>query len=291
MLTLREGIIELYKKVATSIPKDVEEALKAALSKETDPQKKDSLHTLLNIIAVARTSARPVCEDTGFPVFFVKVPKGLSHQHIREVILEATRIATQKIPLRPNAVDSVTGHNSGDNVGEYFPMVYIEEIDGPSLTVELMLRGGKCENLGKTYALPSTLRFGKSAPGDENRLAERDLDGVRNCVLDAVCQSSGKGCPPYSIGVAIGGARDQVALLSRMQLMRKINDTNANGTISQLETALLQDINNLGRDLSEFGAATTALGVKITAAHRHPESYFVDVSFSCWAHRRGKLIW
>lgn len=300
MLKLRDGIIELYKKVATSIPSDVEEALKNAYSRETSPLAKGSMEIILNNISLARTTSRPICQDTGFPVFFIKVPRGISHQLVKETVIEATRISTKKVPLRPNAVDIVTGKNTGDNTGDYFPLIYMDETEDQSLTVDLMLKGGGCENLGQTYKLPIVLSVERQASSVERTthdasrltiLAERDFDGVRKCVLDAVFKAQGKGCPPYTIGVAIGGAKDQVAFLSKRQLMRRLTDTHSDNAITELERMILSDINSLGIGTAGLGGETTAIGVKIGAGHRHPASYFVDVSFSCWANRRGRLIW
>lgn len=299
MLKLRDGIVELYKKVATSIPSDVEDALKKTYSDETEPLAKESLQIILKNISVARATSRPVCQDTGFPVFYVKIPKGLSYQHIRDVIVDATRIATNKIPLRPNAVDVITEKNTGDNVGTYFPLIYIEETEDQTLTVDLMLKGGGCENLGQTYKLPAKLDYQNIVPASSAVLkkseaefaAERDFDGIRKCILDAVYKAQGRGCPPYTLGVAIGGAKDQVTVLSKKQLMRRLYDKHPNDMISNLETLALTDINSLGIGTAGFGGKTTAIGVKIAAAHRHPASYFVDISFSCWANRRGRLVW
>lgn len=286
MLKLRDGIIELYKKVATSIPSDVEDALKAACEHEAEPLAKESLNIILQNIKIARTTARPICQDTGFPVFYVKIPKGLSHQLIKDVIIDATRIATSKIPLRPNAVDVITEKNTGDNVGDYFPFIYTEETEDQFLEVNLMLKGGGCENIGQTYKLPQSL-----SENNFEIIAERDSEGIRRCALDAVFKAQGKGCPPYTIGIAIGGAKDQVAFLSKKQLIRRIPDTHPNARIAGLEKTILNDINSLFIGTAGLGGATTAIGVKIATAHRHPASYFVDVSFSCWANRRGRLIW
>lgn len=309
MLKLRDGIVELYKKVATSIPTDVEDALKKALSIETGPAAKESLDIILQNISLARTSARPICQDTGFPVFFVRLPIGLTHKLIRDIIDDATRIATGKIPLRPNAIDPVTEKNSGDNVGNYFPLVYIEETADQSLAVDLMLKGGGSENLGQTYKLPATLSVesysviaskkldiqASTQSAESNNAitftAERDFEGIRKCVLDAVFKAQGRGCPPYTVGVAIGGAKDQVALLSKKQFLRRLHDSHPDPKVAGLEARLLEDINSLGIGPAGLGGKTTALGVKIATAHRHPASYFVDVSFSCWANRRGRLIW
>ncbi len=285
MLKLRDGIVELYRKVAISVPKDIEEALKAACSKDTLIAG-ESLDSVLEKISLARTGSCPICEDTGFPVFFVKVPMGLGHRAIREVIVDATRLATKRVPLTPNAVSSITDINSGDNVGDAFPLVYIDETDEQTLTVDLMLKSGQSENLGQMYKLPASLNM----DGIEVA-AGRDFDGVVKCVLDAVSRARGVGCPPYTIGVAIGGARDQVTILSKKQLMRRLHDVHPDPAIAGLEVKILNEVNSLDSRPPRAVGQTAALGVKITAAHRHPESYFVDVSFACWAHRRGRLIW
>ncbi|MFA5353602.1 MAG: fumarate hydratase [Thermodesulfovibrionales bacterium] len=281
-LKLRDGIVELYTKVATSLPRDVEDALKAALEGEKSPLAKESLEIILQNISLARRTCRPLCQDTGFPVFYARIPEGLSHRLVRDLILEATRVATDRIPLRPNAIDTVTEKNTGDNVGELFPLIYTEETDRQSLEVDLMLKGGGCENLGQTYKLPMSFETGT---------AERDLEGVRRCVLDAVFKAQGRGCAPYTIGVAIGGAKDQVTYLSKKQLLRRITDRHPSDLIAALEERLVREINGLGIGAAGLGGNTTALGVKIGTGSRHPASYFVDVSFSCWANRRGRLVW
>ncbi|MDA8432131.1 MAG: fumarate hydratase [Nitrospiraceae bacterium] len=281
MLRLRDGVVELYKKVATSLPPDVEEALRSARTAEEEGSAAaSSLSVMLENVRMARENVKPICQDTGVPVFFVKVPAGLSQLDLRETIFDATRIATAKVPLRPNAVDSVTEKNSGDNTGAGFPIVYMEETRSGTLSIDLMLKGGGCENIGQLYKLPI-----------EELGAQRDLDGVRRCVLDAIQKAQGRGCPPYVVGVGIGAAKDQVTRLAKDQLMRKLTDVSPNEALAALEKRLLAEINALGIGPQGLGGKTTALGVKIGVNHRHPASYFVDVSVSCWAHRRGRLIW
>lgn len=289
MLTLRDGIVELYKKAATSLPKDIEEALRASGAAEQDGETRTRLDEAVSRIITCRTTAVPVCADSGHPVFFVQVPKGLSHQHIREVIEEATRAATKKIPLQPNAVDAVTGENTGDNVGSHFPLVYTEETDSHSLVVDLMLRGGDCEAQGRTYSLPRSF---SQQSGTDGGYAEagRDFAGVALCVREALREAQGRLCPPYILGVAVGGSRDHVAFLSKKQLLRRLPDSSTVPAIAQLEADLLREINEI--NTAATGSLTPlVLGIKATAAHRHPDSYFVDISFACWAHRRARLIW
>lgn len=280
MLKLRDGIVELYKKVATSIPPDVEEAMKKALSSEENPEARESLSKIALTIQKSRQTPRPACIDTGIPTFKVKVPRGLSHTEITNTIREATAIATRKVPLGLSAVDILTGENSGDNTGLGFPVIYLSEAPDDTLTVDLMLRAGECENYGRTYSLPV-----------EELNAGRDLEGVRKCALDCVKEAGGKGCPPYTIGVGIGGTRDQVAVLAAHQLFRKLSDESEYPVIKELEQRLLNEVNTLGIGPLGNGGNTTAIGVKIGINHRHPEAYLVEVGLSCWANRRGRLIW
>lgn len=279
MLKLRDEIVKLYKKAATSLPSDVEAALKSAHAEERS-NAKAALAAILENIRLARKTERPICQDTGVPVFFLKVPFGISHLELKSNIIEATRIATEKVPLRANAVDVLTDKNSGDNTCIGFPVIYLEETRGSKLLVDLMLKGSGCENIGQLYRLPA-----------EELKAERDLEGVRKCVLDAMYRAQGKGCPPYIIGVGIGASKDQVTRLAKEQLMRKLEDTNRHEVLSVLEERLLGDINQLGIGPLGLGGKTTAIGVKIGVNHRHPASYFVDVSICCWANRRARLIW
>ncbi len=281
MLKLRDGIIELYRKVATSLPPDVEDALKSAyIIEENGSNAKQALSTVLENILLARETSRPICQDTGVPVFYVKVPIGLSQVELKDTIIESTRIATEKIPLRGNAVDIITDKNTGDNTGKGFPVIYFEETHDSTLTIDLMLKGSGCENTGQIYKLPV-----------EELGAERNLEGVRRCVLDAIHKAQGRGCPPYTLGVGIGASKDQVTRLAKDQLIRKLTDTNGAPVLADLEKRLLNEINQLGIGPLGFGGKTTAIGVKVGVNHRHPASYFVDISVCCWANRRGRLIW
>jgi fumarate hydratase class I len=281
LLKLRDGIVELYRKVATSLPPDIEEALKRSYEIEADSSKaKLSLGIILENIRLARETARPICQDTGVPVFFVKVPVGLSQIDLVNTILDSTRIATEKIPLRPNAVDIITEKNSGDNTGIGFPVIYIEETPKSTLSIDLMLKGAGCENAGQIYKLPV-----------QELNAQRDIEGVKKCVIDTVQKAQGKACPPYILGVGVGASKDQVARLAKEQLLRKLSDINKIEELQKYEIDILNNTNELGIGIMGFGGKTTAIGVKVGVNHRHPASYFVDVSVSCWATRRGRLIW
>jgi fumarate hydratase class I len=281
MGTLHRELIKLYRKAATSLPRDVEDSLRRAAKAEKDGSTaKSALSAILENIRIARETERPLCQDTGVPVFFVKVPRKQGQLELKNTIIESTRIATEEVPLRPNAVDILSDKNSGDNTGIGFPIIYFEESQNRAITIELMLKGSGCENVSQLYKLPL-----------EELRAERDLDGVRRCALDAIHRAQGKACPPFVIGIGIGASRDQVTRLAKEQLMRNLGDTNDVKILSELERRLLNEINQLGIGPLGLGGKTTALGVKIGVNHRHPASYFVEISISCWADRRAKLIW
>ncbi|MCX8031536.1 MAG: fumarate hydratase [Thermodesulfovibrionales bacterium] len=281
MLKLKDGIVELYKKVATSLPSDIEATLKDILLNEKDVELKARIEGILTKIRDSRKNSTPICEDSGIPVFYVKVPIGLSYQIILETIVEATRIATEKIPLRPNAVDSFSGINSGDNTGSYFPLVYIEETKSNVFTIDLMLRCAKCEKLSIFYSLPTEVSMDKGS-----ELANRDLDGIVKCLIDAVLKVKIDDCSPFIIGVAIGGLRDQVSFLSKRQLLRRLSVKATLDSIAKFEQNALRRINDI-----ICKKKIRVIGVNIDFAHHHPDNYFVDISFACWANRKARLIW
>lgn len=281
MIHLRDALVELYRRVATSMPTDVVKALRNARAREQRGSRAvRALAIVLENIARSEKTRRPICQDTGVPIFFIDVPSGMHCGEIEDVVSDATKIATRDVPLRPNAVDVLTGENSRDNTGSGFPIVHFREKGEDTLVVTLMLKGSGSENIGRMYALP-----------DEPLGAERSLDGVRRCIIDTVYRAQGRGCPPYVIGVGIGATRDQVARLSKEQLLRRIDDSHENPTLSAFEKRVLREVNVLGIGPIGLGGRTTAIGVKVGVNHRHPASYFVDVSISCWADRRARLVW
>ena len=252
-----KDIVKLYKSAATQIPEDIEAALK-------NSDNNTVMQTVLKNCEIAK-KGKPICQDTGIPYFWVERPKEISEKEIRRQIEEATEIATKEVPLRPNAVDSLSGKNVGNK-----PVIYFSEAD--KLKITLMLKGGGSENVSTFYKLPDT-----------KLNAERTLEGVQKCILDAVYKAQGKGCPPYIIGVCIGGSIDDVMKNAKEQLLRKIDDK---CEMFQFEKETLEKINKMGIGPLGLGGKTTALAVKVTSTYRHPASYFVGISFGCWCLRR-----
>jgi len=280
MRDLKEPILELIRLTSTDLPPDVENALRQAVEQEEPGSAaRGALETILKNVALSRRQSTPICQDTGTPIFYVYHPEGMSTRKLRQTITEAVVEATQKSYLRPNSVNALTDKNTGNNLGDdHFPTIHFEEVDGDDLTIELMLKGGGCENVGAQYALPNT-ELG----------AGRDLSGVRKVVLDAVQKAQGQGCAPGILGVAIGGDRGSGYYASKETLFRKLDDANPDPTLAALEQRLTDESNQLGIGPMGFGGKTTVLGAKITGMHRLPASFFVSVSYMCWAYRRRKM--
>ena len=281
MKDLTNQFLELVRLTATSLPPDVEKALvRAQENEEEGSAAKGALDTILKNVEMAREKSTPICQDTGTPIFYVHYPEGWSTRRLREQIRAAIAIATKQTYLRPNAVDSISGRNTGDNLGDdHYPTIHFEEVDGETLTVELMLKGGGCENVGAQKKLP-----------DGGLKAGRDLDGARKVILDAVYQAQGKGCSPGILGVAIGGDRGTSFIASKEALLRKLDDQNEDQALAEFEQNVYEQANQLGIGPMGFGGKTTVLGVKAKATHRLPASFFVSVSYMCWAYRRRKMI-
>ena len=280
MQDLTEALVELIRRTSSDLPADVEDALKQAREREADGSAaQGALDTILENVVMARRDSTPICQDTGTPIFYVHYPAGWSTRELKDQIRAAIAEATRRTYLRPNAVDSVSGKNSGNNLGdEAFPTIHFDEIEGHELSIDLMLKGGGCENVGAQYALPDS-RVG----------AGRDLEGVRKVVLDAVHNAQGKGCAPGVLGVAIGGDRGSSYARSKETLFQPLGESQGDPELAQLETRLTKECNQLGIGPMGFGGETTVLDVKIESMHRLPASFFVSVSYMCWAHRRHRM--
>lgn len=280
MQDLTSEILELVRLTSTDLPPDVEAALREATqAEELGSAARNALDTVLMNVELSRRNSTPICQDTGTPIFFVRYPEGWSTRQLRAQIESAVAEATRKAYLRPNAVDSLSGKNSGNNLGdEHFPTVHFEEVEGDTLTIELILKGGGCENVGAQYSLPN------AALG-----AGRDLAGVRKVVLDAVHKAQGQGCAPGILGVAVGGDRGTSYLASKEALLRRLDQPSDDPELAELEQRLTREANQLEIGPMGFGGKTTVLATKMTSLHRLPASFFVTISYMCWAYRRRKM--
>ena len=280
MRDLTNEILELIRRTSSDLPPDVEKRLRAAVEKEAPGSAaRGAFETILKNVELSRKNSSPICQDTGTPIFYVKFPEGWSTLKLKQQIRTALAEATRKSYMRPNAVEAVYDKNSGNNLGgDDFPYIHFDEVEGDELTIELMLKGGGCENVGAQYSLP------------DNRLgAGRDLAGVRKVVLDAVQRAQGQGCAPGILGVSIGGDRGSGYVKSKEVLLDKIGTRNPDSKLAELEERLTGEANQLGIGPMGFGGKTTVIDTKITGLSRLPASYFVTISYMCWAYRRRKM--
>ena len=284
MRAFKDSITKLIIKTSTDLPPDVRRAMAEAVESEAPAT---SAMTALNVIAtnidMACDDEGPICQDTGMPTFEIKTPVGANQITMKREIKEAISEATKLGKLRPNSVDSMTGTNSGNNLGPGTPVMHFEQWENDDeIEVKLLLKGGGCENKNIQYSLPAELAYlGR---------AGRDLDGVRKCLLHAVWQAQGQGCSAGAIGVAIGGDRTSGYVHAKEQLFRTLDDTNPDPRLAALEDYVMRTANTLGIGTMGFGGGVTLIGCKVGALNRLPASFFVSVAYDCWAFRRLGVV-
>jgi fumarate hydratase, class I len=275
-----ESLIELIRVTSTVVPDDVYRTLLKARTMEASGSTASYAMNIINDnIELAKLKSQPLCQDTGTVIFYVWHPAGFHQTPFKDLIKKAVTKATQKGYLRQNSVNSLTGENAGTNIGEGHPSIHFYEHNKKEVEVKLVLKGGGCENVSAQYSLPDTTLG-----------AGRDLQGVRKVIIDAVHKAQGKGCGPGALGVCIGGDRADSSYLAKKQLLRKLDDKNSHSELSKLENEIVETCNKLGIGPMGFGGKTTLLSCKITHANRVPASFFVSVSYMCWAFRRQGVI-
>jgi fumarate hydratase, class I len=273
-----DSVLDLIIKTSTDLPPDVRAAMRLAAEAEpTGTRTAQALTIIAQNIDLSAQDEGAICQDTGMPTFEVKVPIGANQIWMKAQIREAVAEATRRGKLRPNSVDSITGENSGNNLGPGTPVIHFEQWERDDIDVRLLLKGGGCENMNAQYSLPTTL--------DHLGRADRNLDGVRKCILHAVWQAQGKGCSPGAVGVCIGGDRTAGYLNAKEQLFRTIDDLNPDPRLAELEASIMGTANKLGVGTMGFGGAVSLIACKIGALNRLPASFFVSVAYDCWAYR------
>ncbi|MEX2461956.1 MAG: fumarate hydratase [Paenibacillaceae bacterium] len=283
MRQFQESIYQLIVETSTNLPRDVRKVINQARELEDQGTRAAlSLSTIADNIIMAENNVSPICQDTGMLTFIIHVPVGVNQIVMKKQIIEAVKQTTKEGKLRENSVDSLTGANSGDNVGPGTPVIHFEQWEKDVIDVRLILKGGGCENKNIQYSLPAELEgVGK---------AGRDLDGIRKCILHAVYQAQGQGCGAGFIGVGVGGDRTTGYELAKHQLFRHVDDINPNAELSDLENYVMENANKLGIGTMGFGGQVTLLGCKIGVINRLPASYFVSVAYNCWAYRRQGVV-
>ncbi|MCQ8894238.1 MAG: fumarate hydratase [Methanolinea sp.] len=247
------------------LPPDVVRALTAARDRETNGIAQREIDTILANIAMAESLRVPICQDTGVPVIYLTLPPGIPlDPRIFDAVAEGVRIATRKIPLRPNVVDPLTRKNSGDNTGPGMPAVHVRT--GEKVTVTVLPKGAGAENMSRIAMMLPT-----------------DRDKVPKFVAETVLLAGGKPCPPVVLGIGIGGTFDGAAALAKEALLEPLD------TMTSAEHEILDAVNDLCIGPMGLGGRTTALAVKIREAACHTASLPVAVNVQCWACRRATV--
>jgi tartrate/fumarate subfamily iron-sulfur-dependent hydro-lyase alpha chain len=274
---VREVSEVLYYRALTVIPKDVVEKIRLSYDIEDSPLGKEVLDTIIKNIEVARKRNLLVCQDTGTPVYLVELGDvEISLPKLIRAIKEGVRNATVKNHLRPNMVHPITRVNTGDNTGGRSPIVHFELNESLKGAVKIVAvpKGSGSENM-------SALAMLRPADG---------LKGVKRFVLETVANAGGKGCPPYIVGVGIGGDFEQVAYLAKKASLRPLGSRSEDEIGRKLEDELFLLINKLGVGPMGVGGKITALAVNVEIAETHISSLPVAVNIQCWRGERAEAI-
>jgi fumarate hydratase class I len=274
-----DSVVSLVVKTSTDLPPDVRAAMKVAMAEEpAATQSGQALAIIAENIDLATDCEGAICQDTGMPTFEVKTPVGANQVEMKKQIRDAVAEATRRGKLRPNSVDSITGENSGTNLGPGTPIIHFDQWERDDIEIKLILKGGGCENMNAQYSLPTELpNLGR---------ADRTLEGVRKCILHAVWNAQGKGCAPGAVGVCIGGDRTSGYVHAKEQLFRTLDDVNPDPRLGELEASIMGEVNKLGIGTMGFGGRVSLIGCKVGVQNRLPASFFVSVAYDCWAFRR-----
>jgi fumarate hydratase, class I len=279
---LRQTILELIRRTSAFLPPDVENVINLQRKLESAGSKAEfALELVAQNIGLAKARSLPICQDTGTIGFYFETPKGVDQIELEEVCCDAVKEATSRGYLRQNSVDSIDGRNTGDNLGPGSPVFHWEQTRDSKIHVRLILKGGGCENMSAQYSLPSEI---------QGKRVDRNLEGVRACILDAIWKAQGKGCGPGFIGVAIGGDRASGYDFAKRQLLRNVDDSSSDPVLAQLEARIMNEANTLDIGPMGFSGKFTVGCCKIGKLNRLPASFFVSVAYMCWAYRRRGVV-
>jgi fumarate hydratase, class I len=280
--SFRLNILELIRRTSAFLPPDVEQVITLQRKLESSGSKADfALELVAQNIGLAKAKSLPICQDTGTIGFYFETPRGVDQLELEEMCCDAVKEATKKGYLRQNSVDSVDGTNTGDNLGPGSPVFHWEQTRDSNIHVRLILKGGGCENMSAQYSLPMEV---------QGKRVDRNLEGVRACILDAIWKAQGKGCGPGFIGVAIGGDRASGYDFAKRQLLRNVDDMSSDPALAELEARIMKEANTLDIGPMGFSGKFTIGCCKVGKLNRLPASFFVSVAYMCWAYRRRGVV-
>ncbi|MGC8868536.1 MAG: fumarate hydratase [Sulfurihydrogenibium sp.] len=269
-----EKVKNLVMDAEYKLPQDFIQAIKVSVNKEESDIGREILQEILKNAEVAEKEQVAYCQDTGYPVFFVEVGQDVRvvGGSLKDAINEGVRRATKEGYLRASlAYDPLFDRkNTGDNTPA---LIYFDIVEGDKIKIKFAAKGGGSENQSKQAML-------KPADG---------LEGVKKFVLQTIANAGPNACPPFTVGVGIGGTFDYSAVLAKKALFRHIGERHPDPRIAALEEELLNLANQLGVGPLGFGGTTTAVDVKIEIAPCHIASLPVAVNIQCHAARHKEI--
>lgn len=262
---LATATAKAYRSAVIRLPPDVLAVIRKAWAAETCEVAQGEFANILSNIETAERLEVPLCQDTGVPVVYLTLPPKVPFtQELFDAVAEGVRRATREIPLRPNVVDPITRHNSGDNTGAGMPAVHVRP--GDRFTVTVLPKGAGAENVSRVVML---------LPSQKDR--------IRDIVVETMLIAEGRPCPPVVLGVGIGGTFDSVTAMAKEALLQPID------TMTPFEQELCDAVNTLGIGPMGLGGKTTALAVKVKTGACHTASLPVAVNVQCWANRHATV--
>lgn len=235
---------------------------------------KFQLSVILEDFKIARKKQVPLCQDTGVPIFYVKLGSEVRLDFdLNKALAEAVRGATEKIPLRRNVAHPIWKWNTHDNTGLGFPYIFFDYFRGDYIELLYYPKGGGTENMSKLKMFNSVAT----------------LDEVKQFIIETAAEFMGKCCAPYTLGVGVGGSSDICMNLAKKATIRDAGVRNKDPKIAAIEKELENKINSLGIGPMGLGGKKSLLAVNIEVAGVHPSVYPVGITNNCWPGRKGRV--
>jgi len=261
---------------ASNLPEDALAAMKSAYENEKSPVSKEVLKQLLENADIASSEARPLCQDTGLAVFFVKV--GADVKIIGGLLKDAINEGTEKGYvdgyLRASTCEPFSRANLKDTVGYNLPaIIHFDIVEGDKIDIEYAAKGGGSENVSRARVFPP-------AAGKQGV-----IDYVRECISDA----GPNPCPPLTVGIGIGGTFEKAVISSKHALFRNIGSINEDPEMAEMEEEIKTELNKLGIGTMGMGGTETVLSVHIESNPCHIASLPVSVNVQCHSSRHTHI--
>ncbi len=277
---IKTAIHDTVIRAVTEISADAKALLQEALDRETNETAKSMLSSMLQNLDIAKAQDKAVCQSPGYPTTWISYGDGNFPAYASDVIMESLAEATKKGYLRPSIVDPLTRYNPGDNTGEGVPNIEYQYRPGQEYVDFIISFKGCGAELGNAMKIFTTAAL----------KLDKDYEGLKRFVLETAINAGGKPCPPFGIGIGIGGQMDIASKLSRQAIStRKWDDENPNPMLARLEKELRDNINSLGLGAAGTGGDTVCLAVKIGTAATHTAIAPVAINFHCWVARRAGI--